>query len=284
MRWFALVLALSSSTALAQESQSPARTDDPAIVVTGQSKAETRAYVDRVARPEPSRKLARWNGFLCVQYDGMEQRYARFIQARITSVAERLGVKTIDARCSANVIVILSDRADALVQNMVLRRPPPIGNITSDNPVPARVRRALEVPHTVRWFTATETVDRDGRPSNLGLSQRWKPSRLIDPTREDSISKIVLIDKTRLPDVTFDQLADYIAFVTLASPDVTADFSATNSIMRLFAGTGDKSARMTRQDLAFLDALYSVSEDQSAIVQKIGINAHLGRVASEEQD
>lgn len=273
----ACILLTLSSGSLAQTS-APSTPPDDAIVVQARGGDMTRAYLDRVARPEPGRQLARWNVPLCIAYDGLDASVARFIQARIAETAGKVGLAMARGRCPTAVIVKLSDRADALTRELMRTNPPRLGSGTNRMPISKRTIDALEAPRTVRWLTASATVTADGVDIEASANRVWSASLIRSPTREDLHSKIILVDALRLADVTLNQLADYLAFVTLASPDIAAEFAGTDSIMALFAGAGfagsnTAPARMTRQDTAFVEALYAIPADRPAAVQQgaIGI-------------
>jgi hypothetical protein len=274
MRWFTLIVVALSSGSLAQEGPNPS-IDGDTIVIAGHSGAVTRSYVDRVARPESGRQLARWNTPLCIKYDGLGEQYSGFIQARIAEIAESIGLKMAGPKCPTAVIVKLTDQADALTKALLHTYPVRLGSVTSGAPPSKRLIKALEAPRTVRWLTASATVNQDGMAINNEGNKIWIDSLIRSATREDVHSKIILIDEIRLTGVSLNQLADYLAFITLASPDVAANFAGTDSIMALFAGAGPGPGKMTRQDMAFLSALYAVPADRPAAVQQGAIRARI---------
>lgn len=282
MRQFALVFLVLASGALAQDLGTAPADHDDTVVVTGRRGSVLRSYLDQVARPETGRQLARWNAPLCVKYDGLDKKFAAFIQARIATIASDVGLKLAGPNCPTAILVKLTDQADALARAMVNRTRPPVGSLTSGNLLPKRVIKAIEAPQTVRWLTASATVNSEGIPINDGVNQIWSASLIASPTREDIHSKIIIIDALRLANVSLNQLADYIAFVTLASPDVSADFSGTDSIMALFADTGSKSAKLTQQDRAFLEALYRAPANRPASVQRRTIRARIASRTGEQ--
>jgi len=284
VRWLVLIAGAMASSSLAQTSPDSSTAPDDAIVVTGRSGEVTRSYIERVARPEPGRQLARWSAPLCVRYDGLDEKFSTFIQARITQTADKVRLKMAGPNCPTAVLIKLTDQADQLAKALVHMNPPQLGSVTSGTLPSKRSIRALESPQTVRWITASATVSRDGVPINGGDNPVWTDSLISSPTREDVHSKIILIDAVRLANVSLNQLADYIAFVTLASPDVAADFAGTDSIMALFAGGGTGPGRLTQQDLSFLDALYAVPADRPAAVQKRAIRARVSKGMGGKRD
>jgi hypothetical protein len=272
MRLRLIIFGMLASSAIAQVPVVDSAKDD--IVVEGRNGAVLRSYVDRVARPELGHQLARWNAPLCVRYDGLGQQYADYIQARLVRAAREVGVRVAGPGCQTDVLVKLTDEADGLARAFVRMHPRKIGNLTDDSLLPKREAAAIEAPRTVRWLTASATVNRDGVPFQDGVSKLYTDSLIRSSIREDIASKIILIDAARLANVSLNQLADYLAFVTLASPDIAADYAGTDSIMAVFAG-GDGPRSMTGQDRAFLDALYKTPADRPATNQKSAIRARI---------
>lgn len=281
MRRFAVIAAAALATAATARAAPP----DDAIVVSGQGDARVRSYIRKMARPEPGRQLARWNAPLCIGYDGIAERYSGFIQARIADTARSVGAEMARPGCDAAVLIKLSDQADALTRALVHRATPVIGSLPSRSLPPKRTVAALEAPHVVRWLTASMTTNRDGTQINNGMNRVSMDSLIVSPAREELVSKIILIDAQRLSGVTMNQLADYIAFVTLASPDIAEDFAGSDSIMALFApGDGARPAGLTRQDRAFLHALYATPSAREARVQQRAIHARMVEAAGDAPD
>ena len=97
---------------------------------------------------------------------------------------------------------------------------------------------------------------------------------LISPgTREDVVSKTIIIDETTLSNVTLLQLADYIAYVSVTTPDLSTDFSGLDSIMALFASNRAESrpTSLTDADRRFLQALYKTVVDRTAYMEQSAI-------------
>jgi hypothetical protein len=242
------------------------------IVVEARRRVVVKSYIRRMVKSEPRRQIARWNMPLCIKYEGMNAQFSLFIQERVKQVARKIGASIANSRCSFNVLVNLTDHADLMAKALAHMRPTRIGSLSNLGLPPHRDIAAIEAPRVIRWMTVTETVSSDGVPigsahEDKPFNKAWIDSFIRSTTREDVRSKIVLIDTARLRDVTLDQLADYITFVILAAPDITADFSKTDSIMALFSSKEERSARITEQDWAFLGALYSVPLDRPVDVQ-----------------
>ena len=284
MRRQCLIIGLLASAASAQAPTGPAPQPAPdTIVVQGRTSALLHSYVNRVARPPDGHQLARWNAPLCIRYEGLADKFSDYIQARIVQEAKRLRLVVSGKGCPTAVVVKLTDQADGLAKALVDMHPPQVGNVTSNTLFPRAEAEAIEAPHVVRWLTASATVNRDGMPMFDGTNKLFMDSLINSPTREDVASKIILIDSVRLANVSLKQLADYITFVILASPDIAADFADTDSILALFAG-GARPAPpgMTKQDEAFPDALYSSRADRTVNQQKGAIAVRMKQAGKAE--
>lgn len=275
VKWKRLLLAGAvawAGSASAQAPQHPAPTHET-ITVTGRSPAEIRAYVKKMARPEQGHQIARWNEPLCLKVDGLADKFADYIRTRLAAVAQTVDLSLKPAGCQPNLIVKLSDDADGLTKALLKVRPRKVGNITSDTALPAAQVAAFETPRTARWLTATRTMNRDGQPMIRGSggassNATWSDSNIRTNVHEEIDSKIIIIDQNRLPAVSMTQLADYIAFVSLATPDIAADYANEDSILAVFApGTTKAPPGLTGQDMAFLKALYAMPAERPASQQ-----------------
>ena len=254
------------------------------ITVNGQSAPVIRNYVKNIAKPVQGRQISRWNEPICIGFDGIGDKYASFIRGRILDLAKSIKLPVRNPGCHVNLYITLTDHADALAKAMVEARPKMVGNINHDGLLQPSIVTALEAPRTVRWMTASETVS--GAGSRFGTTNMVYSDSLVRPgTREDVVSKTIIIDETKLKDVTLLQLADYIAYVAVTTPDLSTDFSGLDSIMTLFASNGDASrpASLTAADHHFLQALYKTAVDrtpymeQSAIAEQILKGERSGR-------
>src|SRR5690242_4238760 len=101
---FSLTLAL-----LLGSAQTPS--SDDAIVVTGtrytREEARRRAalFVDRMGIGAGDRPVARWSDPVCPNVQGLEERLAERVEARMRAVAAAAGIRVAPAGCTTNVAV-----------------------------------------------------------------------------------------------------------------------------------------------------------------------------------
>jgi len=93
------------------------------------------------------------------------------------------------------------------------------------------------------------------------------PSRIHSGTRDDLQQVIVIVDTTKLHGTTWQQLADYLAVVSLAQINPDADLAAFDSILNLFSNPNAYSG-LTDWDRSYIRALYSYDPEQTPVVQR----------------
>ena len=85
-------------------------------------------------------------------------------------------------------------------------------------------------------------------------------SRITSNVAENLTGVVVLVDTKAAAGVTVTQLADYIAMISFAKPDLEADLGKTESILQLFAvEPANRPSGLTEWDQAFLRGLYRIS-------------------------
>ena len=119
-------------------------------------------------------------------------------------------------------------------------------------------------PGAVRtWHNATELppegdprITKDGAPP----SGRLEGSRIASSAAENITAVVALVDARNTGKVTLAQLTDYIAMVSLAQLDLSADLGGLNTILKLLGPQPwVLPTALTEWDYAFLKALYRTS-------------------------
>jgi hypothetical protein len=144
------------------------------------------------------------------------------------------------------------------------------------------VKRFLETPRPIRVWYSAGTVGVDGQ-FFIGLldatSIRAKSSgkapwvrippeaatRLKLTATRNISSVIVVVDSTKIGNINFGQLTDYIGLVGLAQINFEKQPGDVPTILRLFESSVSRPTEMTAWDRALLHALYSTS--QTSIMQ-----------------
>jgi hypothetical protein len=145
------------------------------------------------------------------------------------------------------------------------------------------VKRFLETPRPIRVWYSASTVGADGQ-FVIGLldatSNRTKLSghapwinippdaatRLKLTATRNIFSVIVVVDSTKIGNINFGQLTDYIGLVGLAQINFEKQPGDVPTILRLFESSGESQPpEMTVWDRSLLHALYNTS--QTSVMQ-----------------
>ncbi len=247
----ALTLASRPTVVRAEEAVNPRDTIDT-VEVTAQREALRKAiqtFVSNVTRFD-GEHVARWRSPICPAVTGVTSEQGEFLRARILEIAASADapLSRDQEKCSPNLLVILTPQPDQLWTTWKDRNPKMFGELQ-----PQRVKRALGT----RPVQAVQNVvinNADGTTGNY----RLRDSHIFGSVTEDFTSVVVVVNDAETGGATFGQLADYVAMVSLARIDLSADISSAPSILRLFTAPDSMAApsRLTDWDRAFLKALY----------------------------
>jgi len=245
------------------------------IVVRGAREDDREARIRRIRRqvadilpPVGSqRPLARFDPGLCPGVAGLSPASAQAVVDRIGAIADTLALRVGEPGCDPNLLVIVTDDADAAIRRLVRRR---TGLFPSQGL--ADLRRILAETGWARGWTTTEIRSRDGEPPVTGPGEVpvldvATAGRIALPFRRDISSAVVVIDARAARGRDTRQIADYAAMraLTDARPDRTR---GPASILSAFTpdDRGDTAAPpgLTALDLGILHGLYAGSGDQTS--------------------
>jgi hypothetical protein len=135
----------------------------------------------------------------------------------------------------------------------------------------------------VRWWHVSMPVDaRTGVPAMRFPGQpppvvlKTGASRLYNGIRDDLRNVLIVVDSTKLTGTTWQQLADYLAIVSLAQIDPSTDPAAFDTILNLFSNTAAYSG-LTDWDRSYLQALYEFNQERDARLQRNLIVSHIAK-------
>lgn len=257
--------------------------DDP-IVVTGQimNRGEAhdlaRAYTRAVMAPSVADQNARWAAPICIGAIGVRPEIATPLIDRIEAMALAVGARVAQGQCQPNVRLAFTDDSDAVFANLLKTRP----DLLFDTRAEERAKLRIEgLP--VRWFYGQTVEGLGGRPVGqaapglrLGASALFDlpvlndgtVSRMNSPAQVSIEGATFLIDVPRVSHVSFNALADYLAFGILSRTRIDANPSG-GSIMNLFnASDSGQPEGMTDLDTAMLTALYKIPINRTSIVHR----------------
>jgi len=272
----ALLQAVSQQTGPDPLQSGPAVDLEDIIVEGRQLEGIAAQFVGEVAQPVRHRGLARWRDGVCIGVANLQPDMAQQMVDRISTIVEDVGLEPGGPGCSPNILVIATVDANQFTPQFVAQRPRlfRVGGSGMDQGTAALDRfRTTERP--VRWWTVSIKTDDDtGRaavrlPGTLNGNgtgefsvMQYAPvvnvraaSRLTTSYVDDAKRSFVIVDVDKVQNVSLDQLADYVAMVSLAQIDADADTSAYATILNVFDDPA-QTAGLTNWDRAYLVGLY----------------------------
>lgn len=287
---FAIAAALATASSQVPPAQSaptdPSATSDAPIKledveVTGVPLDRLiRTFVNEVAAPNRGRGPARWRDRICVGVANLRSEPAQYIVDRVSTVAEDVGLTPGEPGCAPTAIIIASDDPDGLAEALVRerRRAFRMGGSGMDRGgVALRAFLASNAP--ARWWQVSLPTDSETgniavripgecrdpcqKPEDYApVIEVFSASRLKTQIVDNLSRTIVILDTDQVGRVSLEQLADYIAMVTLAQIDPDAETGRYASILNVF-DRPETASGLTDWDRAYLTGLYGAERDRS---------------------
>jgi hypothetical protein len=242
------------------------------IVVQGLNHNGLRAIVDHAAAAESEDIVPQFRTWLCVGIQGLKPAYAKLLSDRIRDVARGARIRLRTKRCTPNLSIVFPKNPDMFTAELV-RKHPMLFRDPDRGMAPASLIVALRKPRPVRWFGVTRAIQRH--------SGMW---RLGAPVRIDKLGAVVIVDVTKLYDVSWNQLGDYIGLCAFANPRMDAVYPHKTTALSLF---DDRDAGrsmpvgLTTFDRSLLSAIYRVDEGLSGRLQRRKIISDVARGRTE---
>ena len=234
-------------------------------------------FIGEVVAKPPGRGFARWGGRVCIGVHNLRSDAAHYVIDRISSLALEVGLKVGEPGCGPDVIVVFATDANFVATYMVeneplMFRPAGLGN--GDMSLSrAQLDQFVASERAVRWWHVSMPVDaRTGMPAIRMPGMSYPtiavagPSRIHDGIVDELMRVIVVVDTTKLTGTTWQQLADYLAVVSLAQIDPDTSPSAFDSILNLFSNPRAYSG-LTDWDRAYVSALYEFDQERKPNLQ-----------------
>lgn len=223
---------------------------------------------------------ARWTDPVCPVVMGLNDTGKSVAEAEFRRIATEVGAPLAAAPCKENVAITFVSDAGAVARAIAEREPRRMVELA-----PAARAAVLKGSGAIRWWYTTERRSRDGAPANGGASNSGGTgqnsygsgygaslpgngmmhydSSLVSTLSQRVIrSAIVLVDTDDVEGRSLKAIAAYAALVGLAEiRDPGA--KPAGSILAMFDSPAAPQ-RFTRQDEAFLKALYRLPLDRKA--------------------
>jgi len=251
-RVLVLTAALGLAAFAASKPDSAATTppeETPSEDVTQTRRAELQPkieeFLNKIAPPGTEAGLPRWDHGFCPQITGITADQAETIRTTVLEVGRTAGVPLAGEHCSPNLFIVVTPDPQKLLHDF-----------EESNPAFASGAAPTE---SVREFAA-----RSGQVKvwyNTSTKAAYVPAPLIAqyfPVTMPIISQAyVIVDAARLTGVSPQQLADYVAMVSLVALKPSPQSADTQSILTLFDGPPHTALTgMTDWDRALLKSLY----------------------------
>lgn len=257
----------------------PAQGDDE-IIVQGRklSREDITKVVRSIGHPEETGGFAwqypRWADRVCVLVGGFPQDGGQFIADRIGEVARTLKLDAGQPGCAPNIFVLATDDPSKLIAKLRLKRHGLI-----EGPDIDIVEHIQHSHDAVRWIGATGLSGAYGSPtqaSDQGLAGHSTTqvnsydggSRIETTTQTYLTRETIVVDGTQLDGISYEQLADYLAFVALAQLNPHASAPGIDSILSLFPRGGSAPTGLTAFDKAYLVGLYQMNPNAFGTLQR----------------
>jgi hypothetical protein len=226
-----------------------------------------------VAPPNFEDTLWRWNTKICPLVAGLNEDQGEFVLTRLSSIIRSVGAPLGPEKCKPNFYIVVVAEPELLLRKWWHRSVDLFDG--ESGPI---VERFLKTPRPIRFWYSAATVGVDGtfviglmdatsvraKPNNkptMNFQPSSKGSRLITTSTRDILSVIVVVDSTKVGNISFGQLADYIGLIGLAQVNLDKPLGDAPTILKLFtAQHGAGPAEMTAWDQALLHGLYSTEQ------------------------
>lgn len=270
--------AAQETPALQADTEAETRVDEE-VVVRGRRLSEiefdirlyVRDFLESVTAPARGRGYARWNRRVCIGVHNLENTAAQYIVDRISSLALDVGLETGEPGCSPHVNILFATDAAEMASLMVESQPrvfrPAGGNAGTDLGLVA-LDDFVKSDRAVRWWHVSLPVDARTGVVAMAMPGQGAPtiavagaSRIHSGIRDDLQYVIIIVDATKLSGKTWQQLADYLAVVSLAQIDPKTDPEEYDSILNLFTNPVAYSG-LTDWDRSFVRALYAFNPER----------------------
>ncbi len=221
---------------------------------------------------------ARWRDKVCVEVRNLSDReLAQYVADRVSSVALEVGLTPGEPGCQPNLRIFFAPDGRELASKLVEANPRafrPYGGVGGTTQGLDALKRFATANAPVRWWQITMVVDRMGQiaialPDLVGGPPLLfgSNSRITNSVSDELWGTYVIVDGASIGAITWPQLTDYIAMVSLAQVNPDGLPSSYNSILNLFS-TPTPATGLTDMDLTYLRALYKMDTRRMPKMQR----------------
>jgi hypothetical protein len=238
-----------------------------------------RTFVNAIAVKPGDESLARWQNQipLCPLVAGMPKADGEYILSRVSKIATAAGAPLAPPNCKGNFFVVVTSDPEGVIKAWGKRDVRIFGDETDQGGTKIR---EFQSSSPVRVWYNTEFYKLDGTPlGNLeGRTDDSARATRIEINNYRALSSVIaIVDTRRMKDVSFGQVAAYVAMVGLAQIRPQANVTGAPTILNLFDVSGKAPPALTAWDESFLKAVYQtritdkaqMAEIKTAMVQDV---------------
>ena len=251
----------------------------------GQARERAVDFVKRTGVANGQQQVARWIIPICVKVFGLTTPQAVRIEDAMLDIAYEANMPVAGPGCQPNVTVTFAPDAGEVVRHIYAKKPQQLREVSQ-----SEREQLLNGEAPVRWWYATEMMDREGMRSN-NISAPWltagegtgapvslptvdgvtttqqynSGSNVRTPTVRSLFGATVVVDAGKAGNTPVDAIAAYSAMVAFA--EMNASAPPPDSILGLFQPSSVETS-LTDWDMAFLKSLYRMPLDRRSRIQR----------------
>jgi hypothetical protein len=257
----------------------------------GQARQRAVDFVKSTGVATGEKQVARWVVPVCIKIIGLSTPQSARVEDLMLGVAREANIPVARRGCEPNLTVTFAADAGQVARYIHGRKPHQLRELSQ-----SEREQVLNGTAPVRWWYATQMLDRDGVKSN-NISPGWisagdgsgtggavtdpvsvggfgdvtstqqynSGSNVRTPTIRSLYGATVVVDAPSAGKTPIDAIAAYAAMVAFAEMD--PDAVPPDSILGLFKPDSIEST-ITDWDLAFLKSLYRMPLDRRSRIQR----------------
>lgn len=249
-------------------------------------------FVKHTGVANGQQQVARWVVPVCIKVIGLTAPQEARVVGQMLAIAKEAKIPVGKVDCEPNLTVTFAADAGELVRHIHARKPNQLRELSR-----AEKEQLLNGSAPVRWWYATQMLDRDGMAGN-NISPGWigagegsgaspgvsgvgpvsvgggdatstnqynSGSHVRTPTVRSIYGATVIVDATKAGSIPIDAVSAYAAMIAFAEMDASAP--PPDSILGLFQPESVDTA-LTDWDMAFLKSLYRMPLDRRSRIQR----------------
>ncbi len=249
-------------------------------------------FVKRTGVANGQQQVARWVVPVCIKVIGLAPQQEARVVGQMLAIAREAKIPVGKVNCDPNLTVTFAADAGEVVRHIHARKPMQLRELSR-----TEREQMLNGSAPVRWWYATEMMDRDGVKANnispgfisagevsgvpgnavtsalsvggegdITSTQQYNSgSNVRTPTIRSLYGATVIVDATKAGTTPIDAIAAYSAMVAFA--EMNASAPPPDSILGLFQPESVESS-LTDWDMAFLKSLYRMPLDRRSRIQR----------------